>query len=259
MRFGVRSQARAWTAGAASIAALAVAGCARPPEPAAPVPEPEPLRLVELLEGVRADPERGVVEFDGVVAIDCHDPETPDVYLEVICCNRDTREHEALVVTTVRPSLVHAALLAAGAEPGSPGGWRQDGETLVPVPARGDPVVVTLVVRGADGAPVEHDPAAWIREAGGGRTLRELVPDSAWVFAGSRMRRFRGAEVYDADGTGQLVGLHTFGSETIAWTHVESPDSWIDEPRWLADARTVPPIGTPVTVRLRLGPDVDSP
>lgn len=210
-----------------------------------------PEAMVELLPGVRADVGRGVVEFDGEIAIDCHDPETPDVYLEVICCRRDTREHEALVVTDVAPSAVHAALLAAGAEPGAPGGWREEGGKVRPILARGDPVGVTIVVT-AGAQSVEHDPATWITRAGADRTLAEAVPQAGWVFAGSRMRERGGREVYDADGTGQLIGLHTFGSETVAWTRVESPDSWIDEPQWLANAKAVPPIGTPVTVRLRV-------
>ena len=76
--------------------------------------------------------------------------------------------------------------------------------------------------------------------------------EPAWVFAGSRLREFRGREVYDADGTGQLVGLHTFGSEVIAWTRVESPEAAVDAPQWLANNDLVPPIGTPVRVRIEL-------
>jgi hypothetical protein len=201
--------------------------------------------------GVRVDRARRTVEFDGVVAADCHHPETPDVYLEVVCCTPDTREHEALVVARVAPSLVHAALLLLGAEPGGPGGWRSEGNAIVPVPPTGDTVDVAIVTRAADGGETEHDPAAWIRQASSGRTLREAEPECAWVFAGSRIRSLGGREVYDADGTGQLVGLHTFGSETIAWTRVESPQAAVDEPQWLARNDAVPAMGTPVTVRLR--------
>ena len=85
------------------------------------------------------------------------------------------------------------------------------------------------------------------------------MPGSGWVFAGSRMREFRGREVYDADGTGQLIGLHTFGSETIAWTRVESPEASVQEPLWLANNDVVPEIGAPVTVRVSLEPDGASP
>ncbi len=210
--------------------------------------------LIEMLPGVQVDLDRGMVEFDAVVAVDCHDPETPDVYLEVVCCTPDTREHEALVVSSTLPSSVHAALLAVGGSPGTPGTWRQEGMAVVPVPPTGERVRVTFLIAGADGTPRTHDPAEWIIQKDTGRTLRETLPGTGWVFAGSRLREFRGREVYDADGTGQLIGLHTFGSEAIAWLRLESPEAGIDEPQWMANAARVPPIGTPVTVRLEVVP-----
>lgn len=204
----------------------------------------------EILPGVRVDLARKQVEFDAVVAVDCHDPETPDVYLEVVCCGRDSREHEALVVTDVPASHVHAALLAVGAEPGHPGSWRREAGRVLPVEPSGEPVLVHFVVTQPDGSRLECDAGDWVRARGTGRSLRESLPGAGWVFAGSRIRSFDGRDVYDADGTGQVIGLHTFGSESIAWTHVESPDSGVDEPRWLTQNDLVPAIGTPVTVRL---------
>ncbi|MDQ7013542.1 MAG: YdjY domain-containing protein [Planctomycetota bacterium] len=191
-----------------------------------------------------------LVEFDAAVAVDCHQPQTPDVYLEVLCCTPDTREHEALVVTRARPSTVHAALLAIGATPGAPGSWRAADGKAVPVPPRGTGVRVTFLLDTPGGRTQEIDPATWVVQKGTGQALREVDPDTGWVFAGSRIRRFRGQDVYDADGTGQLIGLHTFGSETLAWTRVESPDATLQEPLWLANNALMPPIGTPVTVRL---------
>ena len=84
------------------------------------------------------------VEFDGTVPIDCHDPRTPRVYLEVAVCTPDTKEHEALVVTRVKPSDVHAALLAAGLEAGEPGTWTWENKKLVAHPPKGGPVEVVL-------------------------------------------------------------------------------------------------------------------
>lgn len=208
--------------------------------------------FVEMLPGIRVDLEHGVIEFDAVVAVDCHDPETPTVYLEVICCTPDTREHEALVVTTVPPSFVHAALLAVGGSPGRPGAWRQEGKAIIAVPPTGDRVRVTFLTTEADGSTRAHDPAEWIIQKETGRTLREVLPETGWVFAGSRLREFRGREVYDADGTGQLIGLHTFGSEMIGWQQIESPEAGIDEPQWLANAARVPRIGRPIVVRLEV-------
>ncbi|MFG0259307.1 MAG: YdjY domain-containing protein [Phycisphaerales bacterium JB041] len=210
--------------------------------------------FVEILPGVRVNEELRTLEFDAEVAIDCHHPETPDVYLEVICCTPDTREHESLVVTTVAPSSIHAALLALGGEPGRPGGWRREGDTVLPVVPEGDRVRVWFITRDADGVLTLDTPAGWIVHRETRRPLTSTGLESGWVFAGSRMREYRGREVYDADGTGQLIGLHTFGSETIAWTRVESPEASVQEPLWLADRDVVPAIGTPVTVRVSIEP-----
>lgn len=207
--------------------------------------EPE---LVKVFPFVRAVPEGGVVEFDGFVPVDAHDPETPDVYLEVIACAVDTREHESLVATRARPAHIHAALLLAGGEPGAPGRFEWRDEAMLRHPPRGQRVRVDLLVPGSPRVP--SDPGRWIRDHSG-RGLGE----HPWVFAGSREVERSGRVVYDADGTGQIVGLHTFGSEVVAWARVAHPDSGVDEPEWLADARVVPVFGTPVTVRLTLEPE----
>lgn len=231
-------------------------------------PAPE---LVEVFPFVRVAPDAGVVEIEGFVPIDAHDPETPDVYLEVVVCAVGTREHEALVATRARASHIHAALLLAGAEAGAPGAFEWGGREVVRRPPQGDELGVELIVPGE--LQVPRDPRRWIRD-GRGRTLEALegapeVGVNRWVFAGSRFvaRRAQsmggdgsapkgGArdELYDADGTGQIVGLHTFGSEVVAWSRVEHPDSSVDEPAWLAERAVVPKFGTPVVVRLLMRP-----
>ncbi len=231
------------------------------PQAAPPRAQPPPAAWIEIQPGVRINLSERLVEFDAAVAVDCHQPETPDVYLEVVCCTPDTREHEALVVTRAQPSTIHAALLAVGATPGAPASWRAADGNAVPQPPRGTPVRVTFLLDTPGGGRHEIDPATWVVQKDTQRTLRETAPDTGWVFAGSRIRRFRGQDVYDADGTGQLIGLHTFGSETLAWTRVESPDATLQEPLWLANNARMPPIGTPVTVRLAVldGPPEPSP
>jgi hypothetical protein len=226
------------------------------PAPAAATktpPKPEPRGLKELLPGVRADLAAKVVEFDGIVPINCHDPRTPDVYLEVVVCTPDTKEHESLVMTKAKASDVHAALLAVGLEPGAPGRWDYKEKKFTPVPPRGAAIEVLFAYKGADGKVSEVPATDWIVNAS---TKGPFVPAAGdpgggWVFAGSKMAKHEGHEVYDADGVGTLVGLCTFGSETVAWKRVISPDSEVNEPEWIADAGKVPAYGTPVTVRIR--------
>ena len=224
--------------------------------PPAPRPAPSPAGepgVLEVFPHVRADVKAGLVEFDGIVPIDCHDPATPIVYLEVIVCAPDTKEHESLVMTRARPSHVHAALLACGLNPGKPGSWTWDAaaRTLRENAPAGDRVTVSITYRDAEGRVVEVSAADWIVNAKDGRRLQAGDSAATWVFAGSVMATRQGREVYDADGTGTLVGLATFGMETIAWPDVFSHEAAIDEPEWIADIARVPKYGTAVTVRLR--------
>lgn len=213
--------------------------------------------LVEILPGVRVDRAERLVEFDGKVAVDCHDPQTPTVYLEVIVTAPDTREHEALVVTSVKPSLIHAGLLAVGSEPGQPGLFERgpDGR-MAAKPPTGAAIKVEFVTRDGAGKERVATPEQWMAHVRDGtRPAGELA---AWVHAGSRMvwrkDRLTGerAEVFDADGAGVIVGLHTFGGELIALKRVLNPEAGVDEPVWIADAKVVPRLGEKVTVRLRV-------
>lgn len=214
--------------------------------------------MLEPFPGVRVDLAGKAVEFDGVVPIDPHDRETPLVFLEVVVCSRNTREHEALVVTEAAPSHVHAALLMLGAEQGAPGGWKRD-ETLqrtVPSAPRGSAVRVEFEYRGKSGKLVRENPADWICDVRTHRRLSGQVSgEPVWVFAGSAIapRPDGPGEYYKGDIEGTLVGLATFGTETLAWPKVFSPEAAVEAPEWIADASRVPALGTRVTVRLRLG------
>lgn len=241
---------RALLAGLA-FGATALAGCAsRPTEDSR-----RPGESVEVLPGVRLDASGGVVEFDASIAVDCHNPETPVVYLETIVCTPDTREHEALLVTRARPSDIHAALLLAGLEPGGPGAWRHENGRAVADPAHGDHVEVRLIMSDGTGAECDIDPRDWIVNVATGGSLART--GASWVFAGSRWVRRQEREVYEADLTGQAVGLHTFGSELVALDRPMHHDSAIESPEWIADATRVPPAGTRVRLRLRAAGGVD--
>ncbi|MEM7623965.1 MAG: YdjY domain-containing protein, partial [Planctomycetota bacterium] len=197
-----------------------------------------------FLPGISIDPAKNLVVFEAEIAIDAMHPDTPVVYLELVACTPDTREHESLVVTRVRPSNIHAALLAIGAEPGAPGGFAWQEGAAAHIPASGEPIAVWL---GADGRPIVP-PEAWVvsREAG------EPWKPGGFVFAGSLIRDRQGATVYDADGTGVVIGLATFGSEVIAPVTSFSPDASVTAPEWIADRAMIPPRGTPVKVVLEV-------
>ncbi len=191
----------------------------------------------ELLPGVWV--ENGTVGIDAVVAMSCHHPETPDVYLEMLITGPDTREHESLLVSTVKPANLHAGLLAAGFEVGQPASF-VNGQR---VSATGDGVIVEVRVYGSE---------EWVALVGWVTHVdakSALIEDAGWaglVFAGSV---WTDDNVYKADREGSLVSLTPWGHEVVSPAWALSPDASVDEPVWIADRDLVPEIGTKVRVR----------
>lgn len=225
-----------------------------PPAPAPTTIEPAPVTpkpsssLRDVFPHVRADVSAGIVEFDASVPIDAHDERTPLVYLEVVACPPDTKEHESLLVTNARGRDIHAALLMIGLQGGAPARWVWTGPSLVAHPPSGD--AVEIIVAWGEGASARQDRiTTWIIS---NRNQTSLDADGGrFVFAGSRMVSRGGVERYEAEGAGTLIGLTTFGSEMIAWSNLYHHDSSIADPQWIANAATMPPRGTRVVVRIR--------
>lgn len=216
-----------------------------PAPPAAVAAEPPAaLALREVFPHVRVDAKAGVVEFDAMVSIDAHDPKKPSVFLETLVCIPDSKEHESLVVTQAKPSHVHAALLLMGLSPGAPGSWVWEGEAIRGVPPKGPRVTVRMVVGGH-----ETPPGAWVRDHMTNGLMVEMPGGDEFVFAGSGMVGAAGRQRYKGDDEGCLVGLTTFGSETIAWTRMSNPESGAEEPHWVADP-AMPNFGDAVVVRI---------
>ncbi len=204
---------------------------------------------------VRIDVALGTIEFDGIVPIDVNDPDAPRVYLELVVCGRDSKEHESLVVSDAKASEIHAALLAMGLEPGSPAtfeaddseaGWKSN-------PPAGPSVDIEFQWLDAEGTERTAHPSQWIRGLNG-----EPFERGPWVFAGSRFVQRQGQERYDADFSGTIVGLVTFGTEVLAWPTVMHNQAGFEEPEWIANNDAVPARGTHVTVRLTVQHEPDS-
>jgi len=266
-----------------ALASLALAACQSPPPPYAhvSVAAPRPLStstappdtapataLVELFPHVRVDRTNALVEFDATLSpMLVPDANAPLFFLEVLACLPDTREHETLLVCKARPSHIHAALLLIGLKPGEPGGWKLVGDALVPIDPTGDALEVRFVYADASqgATPIEADPFDWIISARDRASIKSAIqalaakdsrPASAWVFAGSRFvtakqRDGLSKEIYDADYSGTVIGLTTFGSEVIAFARTLSPEAGVEEPEWIAQMPALPPAATPVTVRIR--------
>lgn len=199
--------------------------------------------LKELLPGIHIGD--GIIEFDGIVAIDCHHPETPDVFLEMLVTAPDSREHESLVVSLIKPSVLHAALLAGSFESGNPICKDKDGKRL---PAAGDQLVVLVAVVDESNSskpsfvPIE----TWAVHLETDVRLYDSAKWTGLVFAGSILN----AEGYAADRAGTLISLTSFGDEVIAPTWLISSEASFDEPVWIANSDLVPKQGTPVRIRI---------
>lgn len=210
-----------------------------------------------LAEGLAMDVSTGSLYIAGTIAIDAHDPDRPVVFLEWLACLPDSREHEAIVLTRVKPSLVHAAALALGWQAGKPGTWDWTGDQIVGHPPEGESVEVRVIsegtsVQGAGAQGAGSEPAlltSWVLNRRTGRTLTQEDASGSFIFAGSRMDR--AGRQYDADVSGGLVGLACFGNEVFAYSRLFNPDAGVEEPVWMANPAAVPPVGTKVTLIIR--------
>jgi len=230
------------------LCALILAILAAQPDIQDASPSPE---LKPLLPGIKlAD---GVVEFRGEIAVDAHHPETPNVYLEMLVTAPNSREHESLIVSPIKPSSLHAALLAAGLEPGRPLNRDGDGNTI---PATGDDVIVLVSLVDDDGEPGEFIPLVdWAIHVDDDSPLVEANNWEGLVFAGSKLTH-RG---YAADLGGTLVSLTPFGDEVVSPVWTVSHRAEINEPVWIANRHLLPKQGTLVVVRIEAAKDEPEP
>ena len=222
---------------------ITAAGCASPPPPTTtPAQAPAPLAP---FEGIRVAPAPGTVEVEAWTCLDAG-------WLEQIACSPGTREHEALVVVKAKPSEIHAALLMAGLEPGSPGSWHYDESTdeLDFIAPRGETVEIRVRYQ-RHGVWREEPIGAWIEDANG----ESVFPNDPFIFAGSlfaeNLEWMGPGEHYVADMTGSIVGLVTFGDEVVAFSQVLADQESVQPPLWQVRHDAVPPLGTKVTLILR--------
>lgn len=200
--------------------------------------------------------DRSCVEVKSWVCLD-------EGWLEQIACSPATREHESLVVVKAKPSQIHAALLMAGFQPGTPGRWTFENNTLGTIDPTGERLDV--LVRYADpshgGAIVEHPIRKWIRngaehqgrDPSGG--ANDEFPDLPWVFGGSVIvpnpKSMGPGEHYIADESGSIIGLVTFGDEVIGFSRIFADQDAVQPREWEVNTAVIPPVGTEVTLILR--------
>ncbi len=215
-----------------------------PTEPAKTQGDPAPPLVLNPFDGIVVLPNGAAVEIAAWTCLEAG-------WLEQIACAPNSREHESLVVVKAPPSEIHAALLLAGFEPGSPGTWSYVDDALQFTQPTGDRLDVLVRYENAVGDTIQEPMSAWIQDHRG----QHEFPDEPWVFGGSAFEKnlpwMGPGEHYVADMTGSIIGLVTFGDEVIGFSRVIADQEAVHPPVWEVRTEHVPPVGTKVTLILR--------
>lgn len=188
--------------------AVLVAGCA------ASGPAGGKGKTVTYRPGVQINWKDRQVELDAEVCL-------REGALELLACRTGSKEHESILRVKALPSHVYEALGLIGLSPGTPVGWDEKSEQIIP--ATGDRLDVQIRYRqgGASKTVAAHE---WLWNADKQRPM----PAMAWIFAGSQ-RLEDGTFYADLDGT--LITVVDFSSALISQPTSFSADNaelWLE-------------------------------
>jgi hypothetical protein len=209
-------------------------------------------RMRAIFPGITIKAEERCVDVDATICLS-------EGFLELVACTKDTKEHESILVIDAKAQHVHAALLLLGAKPGNPAMRKpinEEATRWVHIPPQGNPVKVSLVYAGADGAMVERPISDFITPSEDESVFqpnedekKAVFPD-AFVFAGSF---FHGAkdnpQRYLADDSGNVISVSTFGDELLCLSGIHAQDNAALS--WQINTENIPELGTKVKLRLR--------
>jgi hypothetical protein len=236
-------------AGALVLGTLALpVGTLRAPLPAAgqaPAPRQEPVsddvRQALEKEGIVLDRELGVLSIPATVLI-------KNDLLEYLLVGPHGAAHESLFLTQVRPSLLNAAMLLLGVEPGrnayreETGGVDEKGRPNVEVhPPDGDGFFLYAAWR-EQGETYFFRVEDLLRNLESGRSLRR----HRWVYLGSRFQALKpgASESFLADIEGNLINLSFFfqGNTLLS---AALPECYV-QTIWAANEWLLPERGAPL-------------
>jgi hypothetical protein len=149
---------------------------------------------------VWASRQTGRVVVDGYIALQ-------DGPLEMFACPVGTKEHESVVAVFSKAQVIHAALLAVGAKPGTPVKWDPKYE-----PPTGSEIQVMVLWKDKEGNKRIIDAREWVREMG----TADSTLDVNFVFAGSSFWKDpdTGKEHYQAE-SGDLICVSNFSTAML--------------------------------------------
>jgi hypothetical protein len=168
--------------------------------------------------------------------------------LEMFACPAGTKEHESVVGVNAYASEMHAALLAVGAQPGTPCSWNDETFT----PASGSRIDINL--RWRDEATEEVMTRSAIKMM---KTHDGDEPQIEWIFGGSRF--YEDPELktrYYVANSGEMICVSNFSTAAIDVNMVSSDTN--ESLLFWANPETTPPRGTKVYMILTPGEFVKS-
>ncbi len=161
--------------------------------------------------------------------------------LEFFCVERGGQEHESVLRTEARPSLIHFGLLAMGLKPGEPAHLAQADHTWFP--PTGPPLKISCEYS-LNGKTLIVPANRMMRSV----KAKQEMPPMSWVFDGSRILP---DGRYAADLTGYVVSIVNFDMTMIDVPELASNANETLE--WEYNPDMVPPQGAPVTMIIEPG------
>lgn len=150
------------------------------------------------------------------------------------------KAHESVVVFDIIPHLMHAALLAAGAQPGKPAVFSPQF-----VPPSGALIEVTVRWKDEQGNVQQCAAGEWVLD----EETKEVMK-TPFVFTGSMFMVNRdGRRMYMGDADGELICVSNFPSAVMDVPIESSVDN--NSRLFIANEAKIPPCGTPVTMILK--------
>lgn len=197
------------------------------------LPAPENAKRLDKVGHAWIDRGKGVVYVDGRISL-------RRGLLEMFACPRNTKEHESIVSVDCKALVVHAGLLAVGADTGTPVEFAPEYK-----PPTGTQIDITVHWKDQDGNMQQAKAQHLIRDA---RTGKQM--DLPWVFAGSGFwqNEQTGTSGYMAE-AGDLVCVANFSTATldVPAELSNSNGSLLYE----AFTERIPPLGWPVRLEFK--------
>jgi len=202
------------------------------PEPPK-LPPPEGAKAMPKPNRTWVDEEQGVVYVDGYVSL-------REGMLEMFACPAGTKEHESIVAVYSWAQVVHAALLALGAETGSPVQFNPEFK-----PPTGTEIDIEVRWLDESGEWQSIKAQEWVRDLSTDKPMTH-----PWVFAGSGFWKDEqtGDEHYLAE-AGDFICVSNFTTATL---DIPAESSQVNDGLMFESlTEKIPPLGTPVRLVLK--------